>query len=114
LVGGRDSGGRLLVQTRLPHHEVLDAVLHADPSRFTAVEAPRRAALGFPPATALALVSGEAAPQFVEQLRDVNLLGPADGTWMVRAPDHRRLCDALAAASRPSGRLRIEVDPRRA
>ena len=33
LVGGRSGGGRLLVQTFLPRHEVLQAVLHADPSR---------------------------------------------------------------------------------
>jgi len=31
--------------------------------------------------------------------------------WVVRAPDHRMLCDALAAVPRPAGRLRIEVDP---
>ncbi len=33
LVGGRAGGGRLLVQTFLPRHEVLQAVLYADPSR---------------------------------------------------------------------------------
>ena len=60
----------------------------ADPSRLAAVEGPRRAALQFPPATALALVSGEAAPELVSQLRDVDVLGPADGRWLVRAPDH--------------------------
>jgi primosomal protein N' (replication factor Y) len=41
------------------------------------------------------------------------VLGPADGTWLVRAPDHRTLADALARAPRPPGRLRVEVDPMR-
>ena len=33
---------------------------------------------------------------------------------LLRAADHRTLCDALAATARPPGRLRIEVDPLRA
>jgi primosomal protein N' (replication factor Y) (superfamily II helicase) len=57
LVGGRcrgpgpgpGTGGRILVQTRLPGHEVLDAAVHADPSRFALVESARRAALRLPP-----------------------------------------------------------------
>jgi primosomal protein N' (replication factor Y) len=116
LVGGRDvaPSGRVLVQTRLPGHEVVDAALHADPSRFTVVESARRAALRLPPETAMALVSGEAAPAFVAALGPgVEVLGPADGRWLVRAPDHAVLADALAAAGRPPGRLRVEVDPRR-
>jgi primosomal protein N' (replication factor Y) (superfamily II helicase) len=123
LVGGRD-GGRILIQTRLPGHEVLDAAVHADPSRFAVVESARRAALRLPPETALAVVSGPAAPAFVESLEAaldvggpepaaVEVLGPADGRWLVRAPDHATLADALALATRPPGRLRVEVDPRR-
>ena len=119
LVGGRDAAGRrgdrrILVQTRLPGHEVVDAAVHADPSRFALVESARRAALRLPPETALAVVSGAAAPAFVEALgAGVEVLGPADGKWLLRAPDHRVLADALAAAGRPPGRLRVEVDPRR-
>jgi primosomal protein N' (replication factor Y) len=43
----------------------------------------------------------------------IELLGPADGRWLVRAPDHRALCDALAGIERPPGRLRVAVDPPR-
>jgi primosomal protein N' (replication factor Y) len=117
LVGGRGSGGRLLLQTRLPAHEVIDAALHADPGRLAVVEAARRAALRFPPETAVAAVSGEAAAAFVESLPAVEgleVLGPANDRWLLRAADHRTLCDALAATPRPPGRLRIEVDPLRA
>jgi primosomal protein N' (replication factor Y) (superfamily II helicase) len=116
LVGGRPAGGRLVVQTRLPHHEVLDAVLHADPGRLVAVERGRRDALGFPPFRALASVSGPAAPAFVTALghpAGVEVLGPADGQWLLRAADHEVLCDALAAVPRPPGRLRLSVDPPR-
>ena len=44
---------------------------------------------------------------------ELEILGPADGRWLVRAPDHERLCDALALAPRPTGRLRVNVDPSR-
>ena len=116
LMGGR-TGGRMLIQTRMPGHEVIDAALHADPTRLAVVEAARRAALRFPPETAVAAVSGKAAPAFVAALpagAGVEVLGPANDRWLLRAPDHRTLCDALAATPRPAGRLRIEVDPLRA
>ncbi|HEV7886248.1 MAG TPA: hypothetical protein VGO92_01730, partial [Acidimicrobiales bacterium] len=116
VVGGRGSG-RVLVQTRVPQHEVLDAALHADPGRLAAVESERRAALSLPPFAALALLSGESAEPFAAALSaaaGLEVLGPDDGRWLVRAPDHRTLCDALARTPRPPGRLRIEVDPLRA
>jgi primosomal protein N' (replication factor Y) len=115
-VGGRAEGGRVLVQTRLPHHPVLDAALHAEPDRLAAAELERRRALQFPPVTALAAVSGPAAAELVAALGrpdGVEVLGPADGTWLLRASDHRTLCDALARTPRPPGRVRIEVDPLR-
>ncbi|MBV9411736.1 MAG: hypothetical protein JO148_09070 [Acidimicrobiia bacterium] len=116
LVGGRRGGGRLLAQTRMPNHEVLDAVVHADPGRFAVVESARRAALRFPPESSLAEISGEAAATFVGELASdgVDVLGPSSaGRWLARADDHRHLCDRLATASRPSGRLRVAVDPLR-
>ena len=116
LVGGRPAGGRLLLQTRLPSSEVIDAVVHADPSRLAVVESARRAALRLPPEVAMAAVSGEAAADYVAGLAGVpglELLGPSDGRWLVRAADHHSLCSGLASVARPSGRLRVEVDPLR-
>jgi primosomal protein N' (replication factor Y) len=116
MLGPRAAGGRLVLQTRLPGHEVVQAALHADPGRVAAAEGTRRAALHFPPATAMALVSGPPAADYVAGLgatTGVEVLGPADGHWLVRAADHRVLCDALAAVPRPPGRLRIAVDPQR-
>jgi primosomal protein N' (replication factor Y) (superfamily II helicase) len=111
----RTVAGRLLVQTRLPDHEVLQAVVHADPGRVADAERARREQLRFPPVAALAAVSGPAAQAFIDALEPsgIEVLGPADGRWLVRADDHRLLCDRLAATPRPGGRLRIEVDPLR-
>jgi primosomal protein N' (replication factor Y) len=116
IVGGKAGGGRLLLQTRLPRHEVVLAALHADPARVAAAEATRREPLGWPPYSAMAHVSGAPAAEYVEGLRGtpgVQVLGPAEGTFLVRAPDHQQLCDALAATPRPPGRLRVAVDPLR-
>jgi primosomal protein N' (replication factor Y) len=115
LVGGRARGaGRVLVQTRLPDHPVLAAAVHGDPGRLAGPERALRAELDLPPASALALVTGQQAAELAQALAagpaglEVAALG--EGRWLVRAPDHRRLCDGLAAADRPR-RVRVEVDP---
>jgi primosomal protein N' (replication factor Y) len=114
---GARAAGRILLQTRLPDHEVVWAAVHADPSRVAGAERARRQLLRFPPFAAMAEVSGAAGPAFIEALgRPIGLevIETAPGRWLARAADHRTLCDALAAVPRPGGRLRIEVDPVRA
>ncbi|MGH9123842.1 MAG: hypothetical protein ACRDZ8_03820, partial [Acidimicrobiales bacterium] len=114
LVGGRSRSGRVLVQTRLPQHEVVMAALMADPARLASLEAPLRRDLSLPPETAVALVSGSAADGYVAALEGVEVLGPDRERWLVKASDHRCLADALSAQPHPGGRqLRIEVDPLR-
>ena len=111
-----------MVQTRQPGHEVLQAVLHADPARIVPGETARRRLLGLPPFGALARVSGVSAEEYVRRLEalpdrnepGVDVLGPRDGSWLIRAPGPDALADLLAAVERPSGRLRVEVDPVRA
>jgi primosomal protein N' (replication factor Y) (superfamily II helicase) len=116
LVGPRAGGGRLLVQTRLPHHEVLDAALYADPGRLVAPERSRRRALEFPPFSALATVTGAGAAPYAEALRaetGLSVVGSAE-RLLVRAATWDALADGLAAVPRPAGsRLRIAVDPPR-
>jgi primosomal protein N' (replication factor Y) len=127
LVGGRgegpagQTGGRaaapapaVLVQTRMPDHEVLRAAVHGDPDILTAGELPLRRQLGLPPARALALVSGEGAKAYAAEVAGAGAVVASElGTdrWLLRAPTTAALCDALAAAKRPRGRLRVEVDP---
>jgi primosomal protein N' (replication factor Y) len=116
VVGGKAGGGRLVVQTHVPRHEVVQGALNADPSRVASAERARRVELRFPPVTAMAEVSGAAAGAFVGAVGahpGVEVLGPSDGRWLVRAANHRTLCDALAATPRPPGRLRVAVDPPR-
>jgi len=116
LVGGRDHGGRVLVQTFVPRHEVLDAVLHADPGRVAQKELQRRKLLGFPPVAALAEISGAGAAEFGDALalQGVQVAPRADGRALVRAATWDALGDAIASTPRPQrSRVRIEVDPPR-
>jgi primosomal protein N' (replication factor Y) len=116
LVGDKAGGGRVVVQTFVPRHEAVQAALHGDPARAAQAERERRELLRFPPVTAMAEVSGAAATAFIDGLGTplgVEVLGPSDDRWLLRAADHRTLCDALAAAERPAGRLRVAVDPTR-
>ena len=118
LTGGRESGGRLIVQTRQPDHPVVQAALRADPSVASATERDRRRALRLPPYGAQARISGPGAEKFISALREaaiatVSIRGPLHGQYLLRSPDHEPLLDLLARTTRPAERLRVEVDPLR-
>jgi primosomal protein N' (replication factor Y) len=116
LVGGWGRDGRVLVQTRLPGHPVIEAAGLAGPQRLSEAEEPVRRALRLPPFSALAVLSGAGAAELAAGLEklagdqiEVNPLG--EGRWAVRAPGHAALADALGAVERPGERVRAEVGP---
>lgn len=126
IAGGRDRGGRVLIQTRLAACEVVAAAVAANPGLLAAREQRVRADARWPPTVAMAAISGAQAEAYVESVRQelsiddrdagrgaADVLGPADGTWLVRASDHRSLCDLLGSIERPPGRVRVDVDPLR-
>ena len=117
LIGKRNDGGRLIVQTRQPEHEVLQAVHHANPEKLIEAESERRRLLQLPPYSALAQISGASAPEMVKSLGvipGIEIMGPRDDCWLVRAADSHALSQAISIAGRPKGKIRIEIDPRRA
>ncbi len=126
IVGGRSGPGRLLMQTRVPEHEVIAAARAADATIVADAERARRRVLGFPPFGGLAEVSGasdavDAACTALRPAPALRVLGPvelgASARALVQAPSVDALCDALAgvdlSAARARGRLRIDVDPLR-
>lgn len=118
LVGGRSDGGRIIVQTRAPDHRVLVAAVRSDPAGFAAQELEIRRSSSFPPFGALAELSGSGAPDFaaaVDQHPEAAVYGPRhDGRYLVRASSPDELATVLEATPRPTGRVRVAVDPPRA
>jgi primosomal protein N' (replication factor Y) len=111
LLGPRRRGGRLLVQTTMPDHEVIQALVTTDPGLVARAEATRRRALALPPFGAMARLSGAGAAEFAARL-SLPAAADGDGT-LVRAATWDELADAIARTERPVERLRIEVDPAR-
>lgn len=116
LVGRRDEGGRVIVQTYVPDHEVLRAALVGDTSRVTEGELARRRLLGLPPFRALAALQGSDAGA-IATATGLDVAITVQGA-LIRTDDWTTLGVALAtaAASTPrskGARLRIEVDPPR-
>lgn len=116
LVGPRERGGRILVQTFLPRHEVVQAALLADPGRMSAHERQRRELLGLPPFGAYAEIAGAGSDEFVASVPSAEgvVIAGGGGEYVARADDWMVLGRALGAGTRPPGsRLRIAVDPPR-
>lgn len=116
VLGGRSARGRLIVQTRQPGHIVLAAARGADPSVVAVAERDRRRLLGIPPYGAQAQVSGPGAEALIATLDPaaaIEVRGPRQNRYLLRAPEQATLLDALADANRPPERVRIEVDPLR-
>ncbi|WP_419850407.1 hypothetical protein [Candidatus Poriferisocius sp.] len=117
IAGPRDDGGKIVLQTRLPDDPVVQAALRADPALLARAERDRRHELSLPPYGAIAVVSGPMAGEFMERFGTplgVQIAPDLGGQFFLRAPDYDTLCNALASVERPSGRLRIDVDPIRA
>jgi primosomal protein N' (replication factor Y) (superfamily II helicase) len=125
MLGRREAKGVLLLQTRLPEHEVVTAARRGEPLVVADAERARRRVLGWPPFGGAAELSGDpvavgAACDALHVIGTVTVLGPVDDgkRALVRATTVDELCDALASpaieAAHALGRLRVDVDPRRA
>ncbi len=112
LVGKRSGGGKVLVQTFVPDHEVIVSAQRAQPARVSQSELARRRLLGLPPFRALAAVEGADAVEFATAV-GLEFATTAKGV-LIRADTWAVLGRALAETPRPRGsRLRVAVDPPR-
>ena len=116
LTGGRSRGGRIVVQTRQPDHEVITSARKGDPAIVAIAERNRRQALALPPYGAQVALSGAGATELVDAFGTVDgvqLRGPVEERWLIRAARLEPVLDRLAEIPRPAARVRIEVDPLR-
>jgi primosomal protein N' (replication factor Y) (superfamily II helicase) len=115
----------LLVQTRIPDHVVVKALVRGEPAAVAESEIEYRRALAYPPFGALAELAGadDALTATIDALRaldaqanGVQVFGPSDGRALVHGPGWDALAAALARglpAGRAIGRVRAVVDPPR-
>jgi len=117
LVGRREAGGRILVQTSMADHRLWHAFVLGEPSRVDDDERRQRLELRLPPFGALAEVAGPGGPEFMAGIAGTETAGMEIATdsrrSLIRAENWQTLCDALAAAQRPTAAVRIAVDPPR-
>ena len=117
LLGGHSGGGRLVMRTSVPDHDVVRAVQAGDPALVAAAESGRRSMLHLPPLAALASVTGTDAAGVVSRLQGVEVSSGRRGGYLVRAESSSALADAFArlVAEESAGwagvDARIEVDP---
>ncbi len=105
LAGRPRAETRLLLQTRIPDHVVVQAMLRGEPAAVAESEIDYRRTLAYPPFGALAELSGadDALAATVDALRagallqtPVQVFGPTDGHALVNAADW----DALGRRAR--------------
>jgi primosomal protein N' (replication factor Y) len=120
LAGRARAESLLVVQTRIPDHVVVRAIVEGAPALVTEAEREYRATLGYPPFGALAELTGDddalGATIDALQVLGTQVFGPANGRALVHAPDWDILADAChpaLVAGRAFGRVRCVVDPAR-
>ncbi|MEO5974096.1 MAG: hypothetical protein ABIQ38_02680 [Ilumatobacteraceae bacterium] len=113
----RTEGGRLLMQTHSPRHELFQTLATLDFDTLLAHESERRRALSMPPFGSLARITGAGTSTFAADLAShllVNVANLGENDVIVRAVSANDLISTLHGTPRPKGsRLKIQIDPPR-
>lgn len=131
LVGGRGQHRgesfrrRLVIQSRLVDHVVLQAARAGDPDLVRASELERRREVNLPPFSAMALISGEETQSVVARLEvdpeiEIGAFDEIAGTkgrpsstrYLVRANSIDVLCAKFTGLGPLGPGVRVEIDPR--
>lgn len=123
LVAGGDSNGRVAIETRMPEHHAVQAVVRGDYRFFLRKELEARREAGAPPFLTLVRlqtprpVTGGLIEQ-LESLPGTRVLGPAEGgrlgaELLLKVEDLETILDPLGTmVSAASRRILVEVDPK--
>ena len=105
--------GSVFIQTRSPNNQLVEVIRKREISEWAEIETSRRSLLSLPPFGSYAAISGPGAEEFVSQVplsEKLEILGPSEGSWMIKSIQHSDLVSALSEVPRPSKRLRIAVN----
>jgi primosomal protein N' (replication factor Y) len=105
--------GNVFIQTRSPDNQLVEVIRKREISEWAEMETNRRSLLSLPPFGSYAAISGPGAEEFVSQVplsEKLEILGPSEGSWMIKSSQHSDLISVLSETPRPSKRLRIAVN----
>jgi primosomal protein N' (replication factor Y) len=108
------AAGKVIVQSRQPDHSLFGLIAAGDIETWASIESRRRELLEYPPYGHIAHISGEGAEEFIGGLNGImnlQILGPNEGAWLIRASNSEELAEALSKTQRPKARLRVAIDP---
>jgi hypothetical protein len=91
----------------------VEVVKNNDIKKWSEMQTSRRALLALPPFGSYATISGPGAEDYVERLpmsERLEILGPSEGSWIIKSGFHDDLLNALSETTRPQKRLRIAVN----
>ena len=73
----------------------------------------RRKLLSLPPYGSYAEVSGPGAKKYVERIdviEGIEVLGPLEGSWLIKSDSHSLLLETLSKVDRPKERVRVAIN----
>ena len=107
--GRADKPGRVIVQTRIPEHAVLQRAKHHDVPGFVALELQNRKEAGYPPFARLALVRLDSADEGSVRSEAERLAGAARAFAATHASQVEVLGPSPAPLERLRGRYRFRI-----
>lgn len=123
MAAGRSPKGRMIVESRMPEHHAIQAVVRGDFRYFARRELEARRVAGAPPFVRLIRLQTVAGPstELVQELRKLagtSVLGPVPGgslggEILLKVQDLERILDPLVTIVRSTPqRVLVEVDPK--
>ncbi|MBT94688.1 MAG: hypothetical protein CL431_01800 [Acidimicrobiaceae bacterium] len=107
------SSGQVILQTRSQKNQLIEVIKSGDFDRWNSINSNRRKLLSLPPYGSIAEVSGPGAKDYVELINlddRIEVLGPLEGSWLIKSKSHGYLLKTVAGVPRPKARIRIAVN----
>ena len=107
------ASGQVLIQTRSHKSELLGLIKTGEFSSWSELNQRRRKLLSLPPYGSYAEVSGPGAKKYVERIdviEGIEVLGPLEGSWLIKSDSHSLLLETLSKVDRPKERVRVAIN----